>query len=114
MFQLTAAEFHSLRSQIVILEPGRGRYPKHPPYAFTEQGVAALALCPQNVGSVSSLITPKLRKAPKMRTYSRFSDKRPSAGTAVIPRARAGYRDIRGVVNLLLRGPEGKSHGEAA
>ena len=23
MFQLTAAEFHSLRSQIVILEPGR-------------------------------------------------------------------------------------------
>jgi len=56
----------------------------------------------------------KLQKAPKMRTYSRFSDKRPSAGTAVIPRARAGYRDIRGVVNLLLRGPEGKSHGEAA
>jgi ORF6N domain len=28
MFQLTAAEFRVLRSQFVILEPGRGRYPK--------------------------------------------------------------------------------------
>jgi phage regulator Rha-like protein len=43
MFQLTKQEFKSLRSQIVTLEGGRGRYPKYPPYAFTEQGVAMLA-----------------------------------------------------------------------
>ena len=43
MFQLTADEFRSLRSQIVILDRGRGRYPKHIPYAFTEQGVAMLS-----------------------------------------------------------------------
>jgi len=43
MFQLSADEFRLLRSQIVILEVGRGRHPKHPPYAFTEQGVAMLS-----------------------------------------------------------------------
>ena len=43
MFQLTKDEFASLRSQLVILEKGRGRYPKYPPYAFTEQGVAMLS-----------------------------------------------------------------------
>ena len=43
MFQLNEKEFRSLRSQIVTLEKGRGRYPKHRPYAFTEQGVAMLS-----------------------------------------------------------------------
>ena len=43
IFQLSADEFRLLRSQIVILEVGRGRHPKHPPYAFTEQGVAMLS-----------------------------------------------------------------------
>lgn len=32
-----------LRSQNVILEPGRGRYRKFLPYAFTEQGIAMLS-----------------------------------------------------------------------
>ncbi|HXB07191.1 MAG TPA: ORF6N domain-containing protein [Puia sp.] len=42
MFQLTRAEYNSLRSQIVTLE-GRGNYSKFNPYAFTEHGVAMLA-----------------------------------------------------------------------
>jgi len=43
MFQLTHEEFARLRSQIVTLEMGRGKYPKYPPYAFMEQGVAMLS-----------------------------------------------------------------------
>jgi len=43
MFQLTAAEAESLRSQIVILKTGRGQHRKFLPYAFTEQGVAMLS-----------------------------------------------------------------------
>jgi hypothetical protein len=43
MFQLTKAEFDSLRSQIVILEKGRGRHSKYPPFAFTELGVAMVS-----------------------------------------------------------------------
>lgn len=43
MFQLTADEDTRLRSQFVILEPGRGQHRKYLPYAFTEQGVAMLS-----------------------------------------------------------------------
>ncbi len=43
MFQLSEKELKSLRSQIVTLENGRGKYSKYLPYAFTEQGVAMLS-----------------------------------------------------------------------
>ena len=43
MFQLCPNEASALRSQIVTLEKGRGRYPKYAPYAFTELGVAMLS-----------------------------------------------------------------------
>jgi ORF6N domain len=43
MFQLSAEEASALRSQIVTLDEGRGRYPKYAPLAFTEQGVAMLS-----------------------------------------------------------------------
>jgi hypothetical protein len=41
MFQLTAEETRSLRSQFVTLK--RGQHLKYQPYAFTEQGVAMLS-----------------------------------------------------------------------
>ena len=43
MFQLTHEEAKSLRSQIVTLDEGRGRYSKYEARAFTEQGVAMLS-----------------------------------------------------------------------
>ncbi len=43
MFQLTKEESDSLRSQIVTLEIGPGKYSKYLPYVFTEQGVAMLS-----------------------------------------------------------------------
>ena len=47
MFTLSSDEYNSLkvsiRSQFVTLEDGRGKYPKYPPFAFTEQGVAMLS-----------------------------------------------------------------------
>jgi len=42
MFQLTAEEAKSLRSQIVTSNPGRGGR-RYAPFAFTEQGVAMLS-----------------------------------------------------------------------
>ena len=41
LFQLSQAEFESLRSQFVISKGKGGR--RYPPYAFTEQGVAMLS-----------------------------------------------------------------------
>lgn len=48
MFELSSEEYNllkdSLRSQIVTLEiDGRGKYPKYPPFAFAETGVAMLS-----------------------------------------------------------------------
>lgn len=48
MFELSETEYNqlkeSLRSQIVMLETdGRGKYPKYPPFAFTEIGVSMLS-----------------------------------------------------------------------
>ena len=43
MFQLTAEESESLRSQIATLKPGRGRHRKYLSHVFTEQGVAMLS-----------------------------------------------------------------------
>ncbi len=44
MFRLTAEESRGLRSRIATLEnPGRGKYRKYWPLAFTEQGVAMLS-----------------------------------------------------------------------
>ena len=43
MFELTRDEYNSLRSQIVTLENGKGKYSKYNPFAFTEQGVAMLS-----------------------------------------------------------------------
>lgn len=43
MLQLTAEEASALRSQIVTLDRGRGRYSKYAPLAFTEHGVAMLS-----------------------------------------------------------------------
>jgi hypothetical protein len=39
MTQLTEEEASTLRSQIVTLEKGRGRYSKFRPLAFTEHGL---------------------------------------------------------------------------
>lgn len=56
MFQLTTQETTFLRSQIVILEPGRGKYSKYLPYAFTEQGVAMLSSVINSLGAIQANI----------------------------------------------------------
>lgn len=43
MFELSTDEWTSLRTQIASLKSGRGKHPKFPPFAFTEQGVAMLS-----------------------------------------------------------------------
>jgi len=43
MFELTESEYKYLRSQIVTLEIGRGKFSKYLPFAFTEQGIAMLS-----------------------------------------------------------------------
>lgn len=43
-FQLTREEWHSLRSQIVILKGARGQHRKYLPWVFTEHGAIMAAM----------------------------------------------------------------------
>ncbi len=43
MFQLSAEETQSLRSQFATLKPGRGQHRKYLPYVFTEHGALMAA-----------------------------------------------------------------------
>ena len=43
MFEISKAEWDSLRCNFSTLESGRGKYPKYLPFAFTEEGVAMLS-----------------------------------------------------------------------
>jgi len=43
MFELTPAEFESLRTQFATLKTGRGQHTKYTPFVFTEQGVSMLS-----------------------------------------------------------------------
>jgi hypothetical protein len=49
MFQLTAEEAESSRSQIATLETGRGQNIKYRPYAFTEHGAIQAASTRTNI-----------------------------------------------------------------
>ena len=43
MFEITASEMNSLRSQIVTLKKGKGQHLKYMPFEFTKQGIAMLS-----------------------------------------------------------------------
>lgn len=77
-FQLTPEEHNSLRSQIAILEKGRGRYRKYPPYAFTEHGAimaASVLSSPQAVEMSIFVVRAFVRLRELMSTHHRLGAK---------------------------------------
>ena len=69
MFQLTAEEVELSRSQIVILNPGRGQNIKYLPYAFTEHDRAIGAI----LSAIRELMQPKA-PVPKRRPIGFTAD----------------------------------------
>jgi hypothetical protein len=67
MFQLTRAEYATLRLQLATLERGRGQHSKYLPFAFTEHGVAMLSSVLRSRRAVMVNIE-------IMRTFSRFRE----------------------------------------
>lgn len=75
IFEISNEEYNSLkislRSQIVTLEiDGRGKYPKYPPFAFTEMGVAMLSSVLRS-GSRYKSISPSCGHSSPCATISR-------------------------------------------
>jgi hypothetical protein len=72
MFELSQSEYNSLkiniRSQFVTLESDRGKYPKYPPFAFTQEGVAMLSsVLHSNVAIAANIAI--MRAFVKVREY---------------------------------------------
>ncbi|PYJ67811.1 MAG: hypothetical protein DME76_14370 [Verrucomicrobia bacterium] len=62
-FQLTRGEWHSLRSQIVILKGARGRHRKYLPSVFTEHGAIMAAMILNSERAVAIAREPALSVA---------------------------------------------------
>ena len=56
MFELTREEYNFLRSQLVTLEVGRGKYSKYLPFAFTVHGVVMLSNVLQSKRAIDTSI----------------------------------------------------------
>jgi len=82
MFQLTPQEWRNLKSQIVISTFHGGR--RHPPHAFTEQGVAML----------SSVLRSSRAAAVNVQIMRAFVELRRTLETTagLQPARRIGYR----------------------
>ena len=107
MFQLTNDEWKTLRSQFVILEKGRGKYPKYLPYAFTEQGIAMLSsvLNSDRAISVNIAIMRTFVKVRKyLATHKDVLKKLEEHDTQI--------KTIFGVINKLLLPPKVKKTGK--
>ena len=63
MFQLTKEEYDSLRSQIVILKPGRGKHRKYLPDVFVFTKDRELALRESVLKTLASIRTPALARS---------------------------------------------------
>ena len=107
MFQLTNDEWKTLRSQFVILEKGRGKYPKYLPYAFTEQGIAMLSSVLNSDRAISVNIA-IMRTFVKVRKYL-------ATHKDVLKKLKEHDNQIKtifGVINKLLLPPKVKKAGK--
>ena len=107
MFQLTNDEWKTLRSQFVILEKGRGKYPKYLPYAFTEQGIAMLSSVLNSDRAISVNIA-IMRTFVKVRKYL-------ATHKDVLKKLKEHDNQIKtifGVINKLLLPPKVKKTGK--
>lgn len=105
MFQLTVEEAERLRSQIVTLESGRGRYSKYRPYAFTEQGVAMLASVlrsPQAVAVNIEIVRTFVRLRQLLATNATLSRKL----DALERRYDAQFREVFAAIRQLMNPPD--------
>ncbi len=102
MMQLTREEYNSLRSQIVTLETGRGKYAKYLPYAFTEQGVSMLSSVLKSVKAIQVNIQ-IIRAFVYMRQFA-LSHKDLSAKLLEIEsKYDQQFMDVYDAINFLLQ-----------
>lgn len=112
MFELTADELTSLRSQIVILKKGRGGHSKYLPFAFTEQGVAMLSSVLNSYKAIQVNIT-IMRAFVSIRQHYLDSRELKARIDRLEDEMQVKFNDIHQALSYLLEPPqkEGKPLG---
>lgn len=104
MFEITRDEYHSLRSQFVILENGRGEHSKYLPFAFTEQGVAMLSSVLKSPKALQVNIT-IMRAFVMIRQYYYDSKELEQRIERLENEMQIKFKDIYEALNFLLNPP---------
>lgn len=102
LFELTKNEYQVLRSQIVTLEPGKGRYSKYLPFAFTEQGVAMLASILNSPKAIEVNIS-IVRAFVFIRQYAMSHKDLTDKLRKLEARYNQKFKDISAAINFLLQ-----------
>ncbi len=108
MFQLTAEEATSLRSQIVTLKAGRGQHRKYHPYVFSEQGVAMLSSVLHSERSIQVNIT-IMRAFVRLRAMMSSNKILARRLTELEKKYDAQFRVVFEAIRELMAEPEPKS-----
>jgi len=101
MFELTKAESDFLRSQIVTLENGRGKYSKYLPFAFTEQGVAMLSTVLKSSKAIEVNIS-IMRAFVFLRQYALSHEDLTKQLKAMESKYNKQFKDVYEAINYLL------------
>lgn len=104
MFEINREEYHSLRSQIVTLENGRGEHSKYLPFAFTEQGVAMLSSVLKSPKALQVNIT-IMRAFVMIRQYYYDSRELERRIEYMENEMQIKFKDIYEALNFLLNPP---------
>lgn len=104
MFEVTRAEYNSLRSQIVTLENGKGEHSKYLPFAFTEQGVAMLSTILKSKKALQVNIT-IMRAFVMIRQYYSDSTELKQRIESLENEMQVKFKDIYEALNFLLNPP---------
>ena len=105
MFELTAEEYKSLRSQIVTLEKGKGRHTKYLPFAFTEQGVAMLSSVLNSYKAIQVNIT-IMRAFVNIRQHYLDSKELKARLDKLEDEMHVKFNDIHQALSYLLESPQ--------
>jgi phage regulator Rha-like protein len=102
LFVCTREEHHFLRSHFVTLEPGKGRYSKYLPFAFTEQGVAMLASILNSDKAIEVNIA-IVRAFVMMRHFALSHKELTAKLNALEKKFKRKFKDIDEALNYLLK-----------
>jgi hypothetical protein len=115
LLEITTEEWASLRSQIVILDKGRGRYSKFPPLAFTEHGammVATVLNSPRAVEMSVYVVRAFVKLRELLASNAGLSRKLEALEKSVATldaRTRRQFEEVYGAIRALMTPPGVKS-----